>query len=117
MDIANDGQYSLQNPRFGSYEAVTYRGRDADALDNAVPLKRATLTHWPREALHVWNLVYALLGAMGYVNRSGNSAGHCLASGDALEEILTALEESEERAGQLAAEVAAYRDRFGALTA
>lgn len=105
MDIANDGNYSLKNPRFGQYEGVTYRGRDREALENEVVQKRGIVTHWPREALHVWNLVYAMLGNMGYVQASSLSGGKCLHSGDALGEVLTALEESEERAGQLAATV------------
>lgn len=112
MDIANDGQYSLQNPRFGAYEGVTYRGRDKEALDNEVMQKRGAVKHWPREALHVWNLVYAMLEAMGYVSRSGNSRLQTLHSGDAMDEVLTALEESEERAGQLSATVDTLRKQL-----
>lgn len=109
MDIANDGKYTLENPRFGRYEGVTYRGRDREALDDEVVQKRGLIGHWPREALHVWNLVYAMLGAMGYVNRSGNTVTECLHDGEAMGEVLTALEESEERAGQLAATVDTLR--------
>lgn len=117
MHIANDGEYTLQNPRFGRYEGVTFRGRDRETLDNEVPQKRGTVGHWPREALHVWNLVAAMLQAMGYVAQSGNTTLRCEASGDALDEVLLALEDSEERAGQLAAEVDAYRALYGELPA
>lgn len=66
MDIANDGDETLQNPRFGSYVGVSYRGRDREALEARVVSKRGAVPHWPREACHVWNLVARMLESMGY---------------------------------------------------
>lgn len=109
MHIANDGEYTLKNPRFGSYEFTTFRGRDREALDDEVIQKRGKVTHWPREALHVWNLVAAGLAAMGYVNKSANTVMECNHSGEGLQEVLTALEDSEERAGKLAETVDTLR--------
>jgi hypothetical protein len=117
MHIANDGEYSQTNPRFGRYDGVTFRGRDREALDNEVPQKRGAVDHWPREALHVWNLVAAMLRAMGYVDQSGNTVLSCQHGGDALNEVLLAPEDSEEHAGQLAAQLDAYRVLYGELPA
>lgn len=66
MDIANDGEETLSNPRFGSYVGTTYVGRDRDALLKRQVSKRGRVGHWPREAYHVWNLVARMLEAMGY---------------------------------------------------
>lgn len=73
MVIGNDGQQSLENPRFGTYEATTYRGRDTAALDRGVPSKRAAVANWPREDLHVWNLVSWFLTHMGYTKTGGKT--------------------------------------------
>lgn len=115
MHIANDGEYTLTNPRFGRYDGVTFRGRDREALDDEVTQKRGTVDHWPREAFHVWNLVAAMLSAMGYVNTSANTRLTSTHGGDGMDEVLTALEESEERAGQLASELDVYRAVYGEL--
>lgn len=66
MVIGNDGEQSLDDPRRGTYEATTYRGRDTAALDKGVPMKRASVANWPRNDLHVWNLVSWFLTHMGY---------------------------------------------------
>lgn len=66
MVITNDGEQSLDDPRRGTYEATTYRGRDTAALDKGVPMKRASVGNWPRNDLHVWNLVHWFLTRMGY---------------------------------------------------
>jgi len=64
MDIANDGT-SVDVQR-GNYRAMTLRGRTTADLNKGTPGKMVELQNWPREALHVWNLVAALLKAMGY---------------------------------------------------
>lgn len=66
MDIANDGKASVENHRRGSYDGVSYVGRSRDQLDKCAPSKRANVSNWPREQLHVWNLVRAMLDNMGY---------------------------------------------------
>lgn len=66
MDIFNDGDQSLDDPRRGTYVATTFRGRSKEALDKSIPSKRAVVANWPRQDLHVWNLVRWVLQAMGY---------------------------------------------------
>lgn len=66
MDIANDGEASLENPRFGTYTGEAYRGRDREALEKRSVSKRGVVRNWPREAFHVWNLVARMLESMGY---------------------------------------------------
>lgn len=66
MDIANDGKASVKNFRNGTYDGVTYIGRDADRLSKGTVSKRGRLENWPRMQLHVWNMVYAMLHNMGY---------------------------------------------------
>ena len=54
----------------GHYMAATWRGRDRAALDASVRggshQRRAEVRDWPRQRLHVWNLVAEALSAMGY---------------------------------------------------
>lgn len=66
MRIANDGTEA--NPRKGNYDAVTFRGRDTQALDRGAVQRFAHVADWPRQQLHVWNLVQACLTLMGYGN-------------------------------------------------
>lgn len=72
MDIYNDGEQSLDNPRRGTYVATTFRGRSSEALDRGIPQKRAEVANWPRQDLHVWNLVRWCLQAMGYTQDRPN---------------------------------------------
>lgn len=71
MDIANDGETTARSSALGSYDGRTYRGRSREALGQLVVSPRGRVADWPREALHVWNLVAAMLGAMGYGRRAG----------------------------------------------
>jgi hypothetical protein len=66
MDIANDGQTTLLDQSFGTYNGRAYRGRDREALARQVVQRTGRVAHWPREAVHVWCLVAAMLKAMGY---------------------------------------------------
>lgn len=116
MDICNEGNETTWNPRFGSYLGTTYRGRDREALDLQTPAKVAGVAHWPRDALHVWNLVATMLEAMGYIR--GTPTTKLVRAGDeVLDEVLSALEDSEERASKLAAELEIYRLVYGELAA
>lgn len=67
MHIANDDGETRDNPRFGTYNAVTYRGRGAQ-LERLTPIKHGRVVHWAREAYHVWNLVRAALTDLGYTD-------------------------------------------------
>ena len=64
MHICNRGDHP--NPRMGNYEGQTFIGRNTEALNRARVLKAATLENFPRQALHVWNLVNRMLTEMGY---------------------------------------------------
>lgn len=64
MRICNDG--GTADARRGDYVAETFVGRSAGALDRGAVSRRGRLDRWPRQDRHVWNLVAALLGAMGY---------------------------------------------------
>lgn len=82
LDIFNDGKTTVLNSRKGSYLSLSYKGRDSATLDRAIPSKRAAVGDWPREALHVWNLVYRVLGAMGYTQTAPKvtaDGGECAA--------------------------------------
>lgn len=63
MVIANKGSGTAAH---GDYLAIVYRGRSKEALDRAVQQKRTEVDHYPRQALHVWNLVARALARMGY---------------------------------------------------
>lgn len=63
MMIANKGSGTLTH---GDYSAVVYRGRSKQALDRQVEQKRGEIDHFPRQSLHVWNLVARALARMGY---------------------------------------------------
>lgn len=66
MRIANDGETTVANPKLGTYVGETLRGRSSATLDRGIVQRRGKVRDWPREALHVWNLVARMLGAMGY---------------------------------------------------
>jgi hypothetical protein len=66
MDIANDGKASVKNFRNGTYDGVSYIGRDTERLNKGTVSKRGRLEDWPRMQLHVWNMVCAMLHSMGY---------------------------------------------------
>lgn len=66
MHIANDGIASAANHRRGNYEGATFVGRSADALDKRRVSKIGRVENFPRQDLHVWNLVSEMLKNMGY---------------------------------------------------
>lgn len=66
MHIANDGRASVENPRRGSYDGQTFVGRSAQALDRLQVSRRGRVEDFPRQDLHIWNLVAAMLKRMGY---------------------------------------------------
>lgn len=66
MRIANDGETTAANGKLGTYVGETLRGRSAASLERGVVQRRGKVRDWPRDALHVWNLVARMLGAMGY---------------------------------------------------
>ncbi len=66
MHIANDGEASAVNPRRGTYTGESFIGRSSRDLDRRRVSKRGRVEDYPRQALHVWNLVARMLSAMGY---------------------------------------------------
>lgn len=66
MDIANDESTTLQNFNKGSYDGVSYRGRDREALSRHTVSKKGRIENWSRQQFHVWNLIYHMLKDMGY---------------------------------------------------
>jgi hypothetical protein len=64
MHISNCGTNA--NPRRGDYEGVTFIGRKSAVLDRLAVSKRGELKDFPRQQLHVWNMVARMLAAMGY---------------------------------------------------
>lgn len=69
MHICNDGLATQANPRLGDYTGETFIGRSADTLSKRRVAKRGKVHGWRRHDLHVWNLVAAMLEAMGYDKR------------------------------------------------
>lgn len=63
MEICNQGSGSVS---LGDYAARTLRGRGEASLNQGALSRSTTLDRWPRQKLHVWNLVAALLSGMGY---------------------------------------------------
>ena len=63
MHICNDGTSA---GRRRSYAGESFAGRHADALNQRRVSKRGAVSNWPAPDLHVWNLVAAMLQAMGY---------------------------------------------------
>jgi hypothetical protein len=66
MDIANDGIASSNNGNVGDYICRTYKGRSAEALDQAQVQRTGKIAGWRRHDFHVWNLVSLALLRMGY---------------------------------------------------
>lgn len=66
MRMANDGQRTAANPKRGTYAGETFVGRSAAALSRGEVSRRGEVADFPREQLHVWNLVARMLRAMGY---------------------------------------------------
>ena len=64
MIIVNDGAGSRT---VGNYVGTSYRGRSREQLDKGVTLHNGKVAGFPRQRLHVWNLVARMLNAMGYV--------------------------------------------------
>lgn len=62
MRIANDGTGVAARR---SYDGQTLAGRSAAALDRGRVQRTGRVADFPAERLHVWNLVAAMLGAMG----------------------------------------------------
>ncbi len=63
MEIANDGTGTLAQR---NYIARTLRGRSAEAFRSRTTQRHTALKNWPSEALHIWNLVTAVLRQMSY---------------------------------------------------
>lgn len=57
----------------GDYEIVTFRGRDAKALDRKTVQRRAFVRQHPRLRDHVWTLVAKALVACGYLKESSQN--------------------------------------------
>ncbi len=71
MHISNRGDEP--NPNFGNYDVHTLRGRGIAALDRQAIQRDGTVLHYPRRALHVWNLVARALRAMNYGEDDGRA--------------------------------------------
>jgi hypothetical protein len=63
MHICNDGTGSATR---GNYEGVSFIGRDTAALDRRRASKHGKVSNYPRQSVHIWNLVARMLQAMGY---------------------------------------------------
>ena len=63
MEIANDGAGAATH---GNYDGVTFKGRDAGALDRRVEARLGAVENFPRKSTHVWSLVARMLERMNY---------------------------------------------------
>jgi len=63
MHIANTGAGTASR---GFYFGQTFRGRSAAALSKQIEAKQGHVENYPRQQLHVWNLVARMLASMGY---------------------------------------------------
>ena len=63
MVLCNDGSGSASK---GNYYGHTYRGRSTEQLDKREIQRRGQVVEYPRQNIHVWNLVARMLTAMGY---------------------------------------------------
>lgn len=78
MQIVNDGNATIANPRRGDYAATSFIGRDTEALNRARVSRTGGVRNWPRLDRHVWCLVLAALAACGYGKmppQDGDDAG------------------------------------------
>ena len=66
--IGNDGTGTQE---IGHYVATTLRGRSREQLDQHKPQRSTQIRDWPKQRLHVWNLVAEALTRMGYSRHSG----------------------------------------------
>lgn len=64
MDISNLDNHPT--PSMGNYLGTSYRGRSKAQLDRCTVMKTGTVMNWPRQHLHVWNLVAKMLRELGY---------------------------------------------------
>lgn len=63
MHIANTGGGTAAS---GNYAGETFVGRSSAALDQQRVSKHGHVVGYPRQRLHVWNLVARMLRDMGY---------------------------------------------------
>ena len=63
MKICNDGSVT---GAWGNYKGETYRGRNAEALNQRVVQREGQVTNFPRQSTHVWVLIARMLARMGY---------------------------------------------------
>lgn len=66
MKIYNDNK--SPNPNFGNYGFQTFIGRSTDQLAKEREHRHTAIEHWPKNRLHVWNLICKGLRQMGYVD-------------------------------------------------
>lgn len=59
--------------RRGDYDCLTLRGRSKELLDRGTAQRRGSVKGYPRQAIHVWNLVAEALIAMRYGRTTGFS--------------------------------------------
>jgi hypothetical protein len=52
-----------------AYDVRTLRGRGAAQLDHGHVQRKDSVTNWPAEEMHVWNLVHEALSRMHYGRR------------------------------------------------
>lgn len=75
MRIANDGQRALLGDGRSTYRGETFTGRSAATLDRGQVNRSGVVRSWPSESVHVWNLVAAMLAAMGYGKHAASAGG------------------------------------------
>jgi hypothetical protein len=63
MEIANTGHGTLAR---GDYRGRTLKGRSSAALSRGAVSHEGEVLNYPRQQLHVWNLVARMLAAMRY---------------------------------------------------
>lgn len=63
MELANDGTGTSAR---SSYDGKVLTGRSRLALNMGRVLKLGRVENYPRQRLHVWNLVARMLSQMGY---------------------------------------------------
>lgn len=62
-EICNDGDGTLEK---GNYTCRALRGRSTEDLDQRRIQRYGEVRDYPRQKIHVWNLVARALMAMGY---------------------------------------------------
>lgn len=66
MEIANDGDLSVDNINRGNYIVRALRGRSKESLDKRVAQRTGFVKNHARLAEHVWNLVAKALKVLKY---------------------------------------------------